>query len=80
LRWFWLCFGCGILLSALAFGAFALTGELDAMRLGLHGWIALIAGIVLSFAVGAALMALLFASSRRGYDEGGSFDDRSNRE
>jgi hypothetical protein len=39
---------------------------------GGHGWAALVIGAVLTFAVGAGLMALVFFSSRRGYDE----DDR----
>jgi hypothetical protein len=33
------------------------------------GYIAMIIGVVLSLLVGAGLMALLFISSRRGYDE-----------
>lgn len=39
---------------------------------GGHGWAALVIGAVLTFVVGAGLMALVFFSSRRGYDE----DDR----
>jgi hypothetical protein len=34
-----------------------------------HGWIALILGVIFSLAVGGGLMALVFVSSRRGYDE-----------
>ncbi|HET6522636.1 MAG TPA: hypothetical protein VFG47_22855 [Geminicoccaceae bacterium] len=34
-----------------------------------HGYVALVLGAVLAFAVGAGLMALVFFSSRRGYDE-----------
>ena len=34
-----------------------------------EGYVALIIGIVFSLAVGVGLMALLFYSSRRGYDE-----------
>lgn len=37
--------------------------------LGMHGWIAIGLGVVVTFAVGAGLMALVFYSSRRGYDE-----------
>lgn len=36
---------------------------------GAHGWIALTIGATLSLLVGGGLMALLFLSSRRGYDE-----------
>ncbi len=34
-----------------------------------HGYVALILGVVLSLVVGIALMALVFYSSRKGYDE-----------
>lgn len=34
-----------------------------------HGWFALILGVVISLALGAGLMALVFFSSRRGYDD-----------
>ncbi len=34
-----------------------------------HGYAAMTAGIVLLFVVGVGLMALLFYSSRHGYDE-----------
>ena len=37
--------------------------------IGLNGWIALVLGIVVTMAVGIGLMALIFISSRRGYDE-----------
>jgi hypothetical protein len=34
-----------------------------------EGYVAMVFGVVLSIVVGAGLMALLFFSSRRGYDE-----------
>ena len=34
-----------------------------------HGWIALILGTVFSLIIGCGLMALMFFSSRSGYDE-----------
>ncbi|KAA0073965.1 hypothetical protein [Tardiphaga sp. P9-11] len=34
-----------------------------------EGYVAMAVGVVFSFVVGAGLMALLFISSRRGYDE-----------
>ena len=34
-----------------------------------HGWIALTLGVLFSLIVGCGLMALVFYSSRRGYDE-----------
>ena len=35
----------------------------------LNGWIALVLGVVVTLAVGIGLMALVFISNRRGYDE-----------
>ena len=43
--------------------------ELHAVEIGRHGLIALALGAVVTFVVGAGLMALVFFSSRRGYDE-----------
>ena len=34
-----------------------------------NGWIALILGVLVTLAVGVGLMALIFISNRRGYDE-----------
>jgi NADH:ubiquinone oxidoreductase subunit 5 (subunit L)/multisubunit Na+/H+ antiporter MnhA subunit len=47
--------------------------ELDEVEMSHHGWIALTLGVVMTFLVGAGLMALVFFSHRRGYD------DRANR-
>jgi peptidoglycan/LPS O-acetylase OafA/YrhL len=41
------------------------------------GWVAMIAGVVFSFLIGIGLMALLFYSSRRGYDEPPTLEDKS---
>lgn len=37
--------------------------------MSLHGWIALVGGGVLTFALAGGLMWLVFHSARRGYDE-----------
>jgi hypothetical protein len=45
----------------------------------LNGWIALILGVLVTLALGVGLMALVFISNRRGYDDppgGGPPDDR----
>jgi hypothetical protein len=33
------------------------------------GWLALVLGVIVTFALGVGLMALIFISSRRGYDD-----------
>jgi heme/copper-type cytochrome/quinol oxidase subunit 2 len=38
-------------------------------EMSVHGWIALTLGVLFSLIVGCGLMALVFYSSRRGYDE-----------
>jgi hypothetical protein len=46
--------------------------------ISVNGWIALVLGVVATLAVGGGLMALVFISSRRGYDEPpGDHDERS---
>lgn len=37
--------------------------------ISLNGWIALILGVLVTLGVGIGLMALIFISNRRGYDE-----------
>jgi hypothetical protein len=57
------------LLAATAGVAFWAWSEIGEVEIGWHGWVALGLGAVLTFALGAGLMALMFLSSRRGYDE-----------
>jgi hypothetical protein len=53
-----------------AVGVFAYEGlTLPGVAMPGHGYAAMAIGIVFSVVVGAGLMALLFYSSRRGYDE-----------
>ena len=52
---------------------FAYTGLGD---MPLAGWIALVAGVTFSLIIGIGLMALLFYSSRQGYDEPPKLDDK----
>ena len=47
------------------------------LELTLHGWVALILGVVVSIALGVGLMSLTFISARRGFDD--RQDDRSDR-
>ena len=46
-------------------------------QMSVHGWAALILGIVFSCILGFGLMGLMFFSSRRGYDEAVKTLDRS---
>jgi peptidoglycan/LPS O-acetylase OafA/YrhL len=45
-----------------------------------HGWFALTLGIIFSMIFGCGLMALMFYSSRRGYDEAVTRPEYWNRE
>ena len=58
----------GLLIAALAFTLYFWfdLGEVD---IGLHGMIAMGLGIVLTLGLGIGLMALVFYSSRHGYDD-----------
>jgi hypothetical protein len=42
---------------------------IGAADISVNGWIAMVLGVVATLAVGGGLMALVFISSRRGYDE-----------
>jgi hypothetical protein len=44
-------------------------------EMSMHGWIALGLGVVVTMAVGVGLMALVFFSARRGYDDAVASDD-----
>jgi hypothetical protein len=52
--------------AGVAFWAWQEMGEVEISR---HGMIALGLGVLLTFALGAGLMTLVFFSNRRGYDD-----------
>lgn len=56
----------GGILAVVLFGV--LTGW-DSSAMSIHGWIALGLGTLLSLALGGGLMALVFHSARKGYDD-----------
>jgi hypothetical protein len=58
-----------VLLVAAGGLALHLWLELEDVRLGFHGWLALGLGVGLSLLLGVGLMTLVFHSARRGYDE-----------
>ena len=43
--------------------------SLGEVEMSVHGYVAMILGIIFSLLVGCGLMALVFYSNRRGYDE-----------
>jgi len=53
----------------LAVVMFGVLTSWDASAMSVHGWIALTLGTVLSLAVGGGLMALVFHSANKGYDD-----------
>ncbi len=55
-------------------GLISLLAWMDGTEMSIHGWIAMWIGVVLSMALGAGLMALVFYSARRGYDDRISVD------
>ena len=58
----------GLLVAALAVTLF-LWLDLGEVDIGIHGMIAMGLGIVLTLGLGVGLMALVFYSSRHGYDD-----------
>jgi hypothetical protein len=56
----------GGILAAVMFGVLM---DWDASAMSIHGWIALTLGTLLSLALGGGLMALVFYSARKGYDD-----------
>lgn len=68
---FLLTLSLGSLLAIVMFGALT---NWDASAMSIHGWIALTLDTVLSLAVGGGLMALVFHSARKGYDDHVEFE------
>lgn len=58
-----------VLGGMLAVVMFGVLTNWDASAMSLHGWIALGLGTFLSLALGGGLMALVFHSARKGYDD-----------
>ncbi len=56
------------LLGLVIYGAVELWTAVEGTAISVHGWIALGAGVLVTFALGAGLMFLVFYSNRQGYD------------
>jgi len=63
---FLLILSLGGLLAVVLFGTLT---NWDASAMSMHGWIALGLGTFFSLVVGGGLMALVFYSARKGYDD-----------
>jgi drug/metabolite transporter (DMT)-like permease len=62
------------LLAGVLWSTYRVWTHIDT-SMSVHGWIALTLGVVFSLIVGVGLMALMFFSSRRGYDEPPTFKE-----
>ncbi len=70
-----------MLVFAVVWASMAWTSE--DVTMSIHGWIALSLGTIFSLVIGCGLMALMFYSSRSGYDETATpdvFKDRDGRD
>ncbi|EHI49314.1 hypothetical protein HIMB100_00008840 [SAR116 cluster alpha proteobacterium HIMB100] len=56
-------------LIVIAVASYVVWRQMGQIELGLHGWIALVAGSVGMVVLGGGLMALSFYSARSGHDE-----------
>ena len=66
----WITAGIAIVVVLIVVGASVLNWHvIGDTGIDLNGWIALFLGVLMTFAVGIGLMALVFISSRRGYDD-----------
>lgn len=61
--------GGALFVAVVAAGAIANWREIGDVGIDLNGWIALILGVLVTLGLGIGLMALVFISNRRGYDE-----------
>lgn len=53
----------------LALVMFGVLTNWDTSAMNIHGWVALALGTLFSLALGGGLMALVFYSARKGYDD-----------
>jgi protein-S-isoprenylcysteine O-methyltransferase Ste14 len=67
-----------MLLFAIVWSMMAWTSAEDA-EMSIHGWIALALGTIFSLVIGCGLMALMFYSSRSGYDDTANTNWRSDK-
>lgn len=74
-RFTWLALGAAAAAVAAVVIVIAIFwNQLGASQISIGGWLAMVFGVIVTLALGIGLMALVFISSRRGYDEGGRHD------
>ena len=69
-----------IALIGACLGSVYVWEKMGQVELGLHGWVALIAGAFGTIVLGCGLMALSFYSSRSGHDEDAWTDPEKHRD
>lgn len=67
-KFLWIAGLGGLLLAAAGIAILAAAGVIGA-GIGVHGFVAMALGVVLTVALGVGLMSLVFLSSSRGHDE-----------
>jgi hypothetical protein len=66
----WIAVGTATLFVAAAVVVSAVNWhDIGNAGISVNGWIALVLGVLVTLALGVGLMALVFISNRRGYDE-----------
>jgi hypothetical protein len=66
----WVAVGIAFIIMAIVIAVSASNWQaIGSNGIDLNGWIALVLGVFVTLAVGIGLMALIFISNRRGYDD-----------
>jgi hypothetical protein len=66
----WIAVGIAMVLVAIVVAVAVINWHIIGNTgIDLNGWIALILGVLVTLALGIGLMALVFISNRRGYDD-----------
>jgi len=72
-KWIWIGAAAGIAFAIVVIVLMAsFWAGLGDAGMSAAGWVALVLGVVVTLALGIGLMALVFISNRRGFDEPGS--------
>ncbi len=61
-----------VVVAAVLAAVASLWAEIGDTEISASGWVAMALGVLVTLALGIGLMALVFVSSRRGFDEPGS--------